>query len=448
MAARDPLAVIDGYMVEIRLRLPLALGVRMCPLCPRCNETMKPCQDKFGSNMMPLGGILGGCPALGAGTEHQGVGTPHIHGNAHVACIYQYSTLQEIADRIVEKALDPVLVQNYQAWMHKEDPLVPSQHDAFAERVEEEFQHRFAGREHDAMCSTPDYMAEDKTLTMWATGGPTLQQALEEGGVFKKAYLEDAQFIFSRVQHHVHKKTKKGYVPLKACLSKRCKKGTCKADFPKDKMLTDRMVVVCRGVARKFKLRISGRRNSLGAILGRRTGGWQSGTHPAFAVIFRSNTHTQPNHRLPLLEATHEDVLCQSDKCKATDKKTVKVICKLTQRACREATGYFCGYTFKAQPVGKRELKAAGECLNYMNAGLADKSVGAKWHRMTHRVLQDLQHRCMLRTAPEEVNLAINANEHDVKNAEFLRTFMSADFPGGQLVQRLEQEKKGKENAP
>ena len=47
----------------------------------------------------------------------------------------------------------------------------------------------------------------------------------------------------------------------------------------------------------------------------------------------------------------------------------------------------------------------------------------------------------MLRTAPEEVNLAVNAHEHDVKNAEFVRTFMSEDFPGGQLVKRLEHER-------
>ena len=46
----------------------------------------------------------------------------------------------------------------------------------------------------------------------------------------------------------------------------------------------------------------------------------------------------------------------------------------------------------------------------------------------------------MLRTAPEEVNLAANAHEQDVKNAEFVRTFMSQEFPGGQLVKRLEHE--------
>ena len=99
------------------------------------------------------------------------------------------------------------------------------------------------------------------------------------------------------------------------------------------------------------------------------------------------------------------------------------------------------GYTFKAQLAGKRELKAAGECLNYMSTGLADKTAGQQWHRISHRVLQDAQHRCMLRTAPEEVNLSVNAHEQDVTNAEFLRTFRSQEFPGGQLVKRLEHER-------
>ena len=58
MTARDPLAVMEAYMVEVRVRLACALGLRMCPICPRCNETAHPCQDEFGSNMMPLGGVI------------------------------------------------------------------------------------------------------------------------------------------------------------------------------------------------------------------------------------------------------------------------------------------------------------------------------------------------------------------------------------------------------
>ena len=37
----------------------------------------------------------------------------------------------------------------------------------------------------------------------------------------------------------------------------------------------------------------------------------------------------------------------------------------------------------------------------------------------------------MRRTAPEEWNLAVNYHEHDVRAAEFIRTYMSIDFNGG-----------------
>ena len=35
--AQDPYAVIEAYKIEIKFRLMILLGVRMCPNCPRCN---------------------------------------------------------------------------------------------------------------------------------------------------------------------------------------------------------------------------------------------------------------------------------------------------------------------------------------------------------------------------------------------------------------------------
>ena len=52
-----------------------------------------------------------------------------------------------------------------------------------------------------------------------------------------------------------------------------------------------------------------------------------------------------------------------------------------------------------------------------------------------------MQQKCIARPAAEEWNLAANAQTHDVTGAGFIRTFMSIDFPGGQLVRRLEAEK-------
>ena len=79
---------------------------------------------------------------------------------------------------------------------------------------------------------------------------------------------ERCSVCFNRVQHHVHHKQPDGsYLPLNACKPK-SKKGKkqlvkknaafCKADFPKSNVLTDETVVVCQGIARKFKLRVRG----------------------------------------------------------------------------------------------------------------------------------------------------------------------------------------------
>ena len=294
------------------------------------------------------------------------------------------------------------------------------------------------------MSLTPAFLEEDafeaNPLTVNDVGSAANLHRLEEDAhKFKDAYLRHAQFVFSRVQHHVHKKTKRGYVPLKACMpktKKRCQ--TCKADFPKTRFITKRSLVICRGLAKKFKLKIAGRRSAFGSILGKRRGEWQSGTTLAFAVAFGSNSHTMLGWRVPVIPETHEATACLSKICHEHISKITenKAISKLAQRAQREATGYYCGYTFKPQPVGKRHLRGAAECLNYMSTGLEDKTPGQQWHRITHRVFTDFQHRCMTRTALEECNLSANWDEHDVKKAEFVRTFQSNSFPRHQSPSR------------
>ena len=91
-SARDPKAVMDAHWVNVRVRLARLLGIRMCYRCPHCNDGLPqqphfhPCQDKFGSNMLPCGGVCGGVMALGGSNEHQGIGTPHLHADIHVVC--------------------------------------------------------------------------------------------------------------------------------------------------------------------------------------------------------------------------------------------------------------------------------------------------------------------------------------------------------------------------
>jgi hypothetical protein len=413
--SRSPLAVIAAYRVEIYLRLATLLGVRMCPDCPRCNILIEGCQDLFGSNMRPGGGILGGMPALGGGTEHQLLGAPHFHFEGHIACMYQYGTLAEVAQRIQSNLslFQDLLV--YNEVLHKTDIIDKEVYDEFRPRVEEAFQNRFEAAEHDALCSIPRYLAQEAgACTNNVLGSPGISVAAieEEGALFRAEYLKDAQYVFSRVQHHVHLKTKEGYVPLSYCARKERKSrnqkikstGKCKQDFPMTSLIMKTSAVVCQGVAKRLGLRVSGRRNALGKIMNARTCEWQSGTSLAMATCFRANTHTAPNYRVPLLPCTHTDALCRSKACRAqifiklpaeegtaacaTDKlmrqrkaaRFLKILGKLAQRAQREATGYYCGYTFKAQPVGAKYLRAAGESLNYLDIGLKDKTAGQLLH--------------------------------------------------------------------
>ncbi len=81
---------------------------------------------------------------------------------------------------------------------------------------------------------------------------------------------------------------------------------------------------------------------------------------------------------------------------------TVKQVSKLAQRVQREATGYYCGYTFKGQPADRKHIAAAAKSLDYLTTGLEDKTEGQRLHRATHRRLIDMQHRCMTRAAEEK----------------------------------------------
>ena len=120
------------------------------------------------------------------------------------------------------------------------------------------------------------------------------------------------------------------------------------------------------------------------------------------AVAFRSNTHTLPNWRLPPIPETHSD-LCTSEVCRSKLEcaREQKVVSKLAQRAQRQCTAHYCGYTFKPQPVVRKYLRGAAETLNYLTTGMKDKNSGQQWHRITYRLLTDFQHRCMRRSAPE-----------------------------------------------
>ena len=248
------------------------------------------------------------------------------------------------------------------------------------------------------------------------------------------------QHTKSRVQHHHHKKDAKGNrKPLPACRAQ--KTGDCKHGFPKTKLLTEKALVVCPGIAEKCGLRVSGRRNALGSILSRRNCVWINGTAPAFAVAFGFNTDVSPNDRLPIIKETHE-VSCTRSSC-VKDVNTGEVACA-ESRAQLDTDGYFGGYIVKSQPVGAYELRKCMKNMDVLRERIATQLTPADQARsVSHRMISDLELRGVLRGAPEVYNLSVNMRKEDSLFQECIRTFLEASFPGGAFLAKLEAETHG-----
>ena len=106
--------------------------------------------------------------AFGVGTEHQQVGTPHGHGQAHIVCLYQYATLEQIADKIKEgmeqSRKDVTLIESmkkYREWIHVEKTLDPDASTEYANEVEKDFFSGFSDVSHSTLCQTPPYLQQD-----------------------------------------------------------------------------------------------------------------------------------------------------------------------------------------------------------------------------------------------------------------------------------------------
>ena len=99
--ARDPLASVDGFRVLCSLAYEYLFGMRVCAFCPDCNndgiESAVPCQDLFGSNATPEGGVFGCADGGSTSIEAQrSAGSLHAHSQLHVQCIHQHKPLREI----------------------------------------------------------------------------------------------------------------------------------------------------------------------------------------------------------------------------------------------------------------------------------------------------------------------------------------------------------------
>ena len=160
---------------------------------------------------------MGGIAAIGGSTEYQGCGTPHLHAEEHVVCAYQFDTMYDIEEVFRSKKISLDSWKQYQSWLHHEDVFDPTEHAAFADRASREFFDRFSNAEHAGLSCVPRYLVEDAlkqasadTPTVSSCTTPAQRDALQKDAQgFMRMYTADLQYVFSRVQHHCHKKRTK-----------------------------------------------------------------------------------------------------------------------------------------------------------------------------------------------------------------------------------------------
>ena len=175
-----------------------------------------------------------------------------------------------------------------------------------------------------------------------------------------------------------------------------------------------------------------------------------SGTTPSFAVIFRSNTHTAPNARLPLIAQTHDSACnCRSwcsssSRSGATEDDGLAARVQLAaQRAMSNTTRYFGGYMSKVQHVGRQADEQAKGALATLRARLAGRHPHAQLHSVVSRFITDWECKGVARTAFEEMNLALHAADSDPLAAESVLGFSRQPFYGLAYLQCVSQAVRG-----
>ena len=104
MQAQDPLSAAMAFSVQVRGVLAPLFGIRMCPDCPHCVESENPCQDAFGSNAEPVGGMGGRSDALAGAVECQKMsGSLHFHFWNFVQRVHQHKSMESIAKLLEER---------------------------------------------------------------------------------------------------------------------------------------------------------------------------------------------------------------------------------------------------------------------------------------------------------------------------------------------------------
>ena len=286
-------------------------GMRICPFCPDCNngKGSTPCQDIFGSSAQPEGGSAGRLDATYVSFEAQkSQGSLHGHGQLFPQCLHQHTPLREIAQRLAEPHVGRILVEKYLRYKsHVCRQVYENEKDLENQILETEAEWP-EYRKSEKLISRPSYQGENdpvpnceallgsstESVECERTRHGLVEQAkwrLQCGRSWLGKYMEDVQCIQKMKQHHVHPMGDNGERKLLEHCKRKDKPKECKSDFPRTKQLVEKAVVVCRGLAARFGMAISGRRNRLGCLHGPMNHESLNGSHPCSLAALRTKNY-------------------------------------------------------------------------------------------------------------------------------------------------------------
>ena len=447
ITARDPLCCVNAFLVSCKVVFPGLFGFRMCPRCPDCAMSENPCMDIFGSNATPMGGGAGRCDAaVGAVEAQKAEGVLHLHLFLYPQMVNQFSTMQELADKLRDGILSAKAWKEYVSHVRVASYPDPVKAERDREATEKAW---------------PAY-ATDQTLSrltfeLWADTAGTTSPHFMQPAFGQQAWETDAHIWLSRyntrlqhallhMNHHVHPLINAETGERRVLNSCRPKDGrnTCKSDFPLHAHLTDSPLLVCKCIANERGLVQRGPRSMLGTVLPRRTdeiGAWLNAGPRVWLALNADNGDLKFPHRLPIIPETHESTQLY-DVRRHTCCSTADLAAMLYdfQAGLSMAAGYFGGYTAKMQDVGHRELQRMNEALARKVSVEPKRLPQHAFNLYSKRLVKDLEAKGIIRTAVECVNLALQADCYDVLRAEMFATMPRVTFKASLLLKREEVE--------
>ena len=169
-----------------------------------------------------------------------------------------------------------------------------------------------------------------------------LASCQEEGAAWKAANWKIVQLRQERLQHHIHPPDTDAVrnVPPWCQLKNRPKE--CRAGFPLEQCMCQPWMqeepsTVCHGIAKQMGLRTSGKKGSLGTVVGPRNDPCLNGTHPALLHDLACNSDTLLLYRLPVIPETHSE-FCETPEQCLTEERMAEVN-TAADREVRDARG-------------------------------------------------------------------------------------------------------------